>query len=508
MGLYDDLVPTEAEQRVLDATKIGMAYQFETESPSINGAAWGPECTVRSDFVAAFATSSQTNWEITPNGITIIGAKIDGRLNLKHQNILFPLSFDNCFFSDPIELLDTQTKRLTFDNCFIEGGEYFSIRGDSLYVDGTLSFRNSYCNGEVRLLGARIDGQLSFIDTSIVCSKKKKGETDTFSLCAPNMVVDKDIMLVRSRFKGGVNVVGTDVNGQFACFECSFQNDAGIDFNGERLNVKGNLLWNGIKMPPHASVVFSYASVELLVDNSESWPQSSNSLSLDGFKYRALAGEPAPTDAKSRLDWLGRMAKDRYYPQPYEHLAKVLKEMGHTVDARKVLIAKQDREQEERQKERRFISYGWHWLLGKTTSYGYEPWRVFKWMFFLWAFGAMFFSNAFHYDYMQPSKERVFLDTCFVPQPDDTCENWIPAGRRWAKDARYIPADYTEFNSLIYSLDTFLPIVDLHQENYWLPGLDKPWSWFNRAYLWLHIVLGWMLTSIGVAGLTGIIKKD
>ena len=60
----------------------------------------------------------------------------------------------------------------------------------------------------------------------------------------------------------------------------------------------------------------------------------------------------------------------------------------------------------------------------------------------------------------------------------------------------------------MYSVDAFVPIIDLHQEKYWLPDVRKGYGWLYRAYLWLHISFGWILTTVLVVGLTGLVKKD
>ena len=57
------------------------------------------------------------------------------------------------------------------------------------------------------------------------------------------------------------------------------------------------------------------------------------------------------------------------------------------------------------------------------------------------------------------------------------------------------------FNAIVYSLDTFAPLIDLHQAKYRLPT-----GWFLRAYLWVHIILGWVLTTLLVVGLTGLVQ--
>jgi hypothetical protein len=73
---------------------------------------------------------------------------------------------------------------------------------------------------------------------------------------------------------------------------------------------------------------------------------------------------------------------------------------------------------------------------------------------------------------------------------------------------------------LLYSLDVFLPFVDLHQEHCWWP--DEAASGrcivagrrFHvdgrtlRYYLWLQIIAGWLLSAIFIAGVTGLIRND
>src|SRR5262249_19226541 len=73
---------------------------------------------------------------------------------------------------------------------------------------------------------------------------------------------------------------------------------------------------------------------------------------------------------------------------------------------------------------------------------------------------------------------------------------------------------------LLYSLDVFLPFVNLHQEHYWWPDananghaqwLGQSWNcrgWMVRTYLWLQIMAGWLLSAVFIAGITGLIRSD
>ena len=76
---------------------------------------------------------------------------------------------------------------------------------------------------------------------------------------------------------------------------------------------------------------------------------------------------------------------------------------------------------------------------------------------------------------------------------------------RWANA---LPKHYPDFNALIYSIDVFIPIVDLGQESYWLPRYSKEHGWIYVFCMWFHIAFGWILTTLGVVGMTGIVKKE
>ena len=59
------------------------------------------------------------------------------------------------------------------------------------------------------------------------------------------------------------------------------------------------------------------------------------------------------------------------------------------------------------------------------------------------------------------------------------------------------------YNPLWYSLDLFLPFIDLQAAGVWMPRQD---SWLRRHYARVHTILGWVLIPIGLAAITGIIK--
>ncbi len=154
-----------------------------------------------------------------------------------------------------------------------------------------------------------------------------------------------------------------------------------------------------------------------------------------------------------------------------------------------MLIAKQD-------DLRRYGKLGWwakvaNCVLGFTIRHGYKPHLAFYGMLFFLLLGTVCFQAGYWCHLLTRSNELAN----------------VPLAR----------ADYPKFQAFVYSLDTFLPIVDLNQKGYWLPnanhgdnvipGVRFRWGGLLRIYFWVHIIFGWILTTLWVAGFTGIIRR-
>jgi len=294
---------------------------------------------------------------------------------------------------------------------------------------------------------------------------------------------------------GQVTFQGTRVGSFFIAEHAKFGGKArdshGLFASG--LTIRQGMIWHNVELENGAIDDLSGANVYGLFDEERSWP-SPGKLMIDGFTYRGLGGISAslpwrsPTDAASRLRWLG--LQPEFHPQPYRQLAKFLNENGDDSGAMKVLIAKQDL---------RFASYGIPGrLLGNflkyTVGYGHHPMLTIMWsaLVVLLGWGLVRIGN----------RAGVMRRT----YPENTP---APAADR-----------YEDLYPLLYSLDVFLPFVNLHQEHYWWPdgratgevtmlgGRVPIRGSLLRSYLWLQIIAGWILSAIFVAGVTGLIRSD
>jgi len=69
-------------------------------------------------------------------------------------------------------------------------------------------------------------------------------------------------------------------------------------------------------------------------------------------------------------------------------------------------------------------------------------------------------------------------------------------------------AHYETFNAFAYSLDLTLPILDMAQEDSWGPSTVQGFGTAVWALGWAFKLAGWLISGLGVAAATGIVRRD
>lgn len=161
-----------------------------------------------------------------------------------------------------------------------------------------------------------------------------------------------------------------------------------------------------------------------------------------------------------------------------------------------------------------------HGLHGLLVGYGYRPAIALRWVFGLWLLGLLAFSVADDNGAFFPAKDRVYVETaqrCQVSESAKRQEGLRLDFARWlsgvvqtldAPSCFAMPDAYPRFHAAVYSLDALVPFLDLHQEDYWLPDESSLAGQITAWYLRLHIVLGWVLATFGLAAITGLAKRE
>jgi hypothetical protein len=433
------------------------------------------------------------NGGFTANGtVSIVEAKIDGLLDcsggrFENQGAV-AIDGDNLSVTGSILLrygfISNGTVRLygakigldldCQDAQFISPGE-LAMNASLARIGGSVYFNLGFrAQGEVDLTESHIEGELN-------CSGGTFENPGGFALLADIAVVSGPVML-RWGFKaiGRVKLYGAQLGSDLDCEAGSFSNAQDPCFEIPRAKISGSLRWLKMDTKPVGKVSFINASAASLIDDEQSWPQP-GCLLLDGFTYGPFITE-VPSDFKTRKRWLDLQPTNPRSIQPYGQLIGVFKEMGLRQDALRLTI--------ERHKVigRRLKGPAkiWDWFLGQTLDYGYRPAKVILLIIPIILLGYAVFARAYQLQLMAPTGGPVtYMDA---------------AGQATEYYPRFIP--------WAYSVDVFLPIVDLHQESAWLPNNNSPIGQAFEWYLYAHIGLGWLFTTLFVAGVSGLIRNE
>ena len=235
---------------------------------------------------------------------------------------------------------------------------------------------------------------------------------------------------------------------------------------------------------------------------------------LDGFTYDAFSSR-TDISLNARLPWLRRRPEGApFVAQPYAQLADILTRVGHREAARSVLMVKERLLRQEnrtllRQNEGLGLGLLRAWLVDETmrvmVGYGYRPARaVVLALGLIFAFGV-FFEKTWHAGDMAPNAAPILVSQPWieatVTHPGNPAKYWSGAGEAGQ--------DWETFNGYAYAADLLIPLVSLGQEEAWAPSTTR--SSFGRHGWWLRWVakvLGWVVTELGAAALTGLIRQD
>lgn len=456
-----------AERRMVRAWMKGAAAQLgDARLP----AAPDEKNRVRAATIAWLALQSNDPDAHPLNRFHVIGAWIEGPIDLAGQRIRANLVLQRCRFSENLILSDAETASIDLSGSRIGMDDYrnTSIDARHLRAAGDLRLRDLVVEGGVALAGAEIRGDLDLSGSRF--GKRRTsfhGYEFEVSVGAPNAKVQGAFTMLRPPGEG--------------------QMFAGV------LNLHN-------------------AEVDVLQDAPVCWP-AKGCLFLNGFRYRQLGSIKAgATQAVQRDRWvLLQPAQDLradFKPQPFEQLSRVLRATGHFLEARRIGVLHQ--QMLRRAGKIPLYIRPFHWLFGVVAGYGYWTSRVLLWSVLAVMLGAAVFWHAWREGAMTPTHPDILLSDdwrgCLEDPAGSPANCWMktPPGR-----------DYEPFDPVAYSIDVFLPVVSLEQETSWSPSPSRGapiagrpsgfWAW---AYRFVHELLGYVLVGFAVVGFAKLAERD
>ena len=435
----------------------------------------------------------------TPTFISLQDSKFDSSLNMDSISVGGDLFMRRAEFGEVVLRGAEIGSQLAMEESTFKGKlDMGSISvGDSLLMPAK-EF------GEVILRGAEIGGQLVMEGATFECKLDMDSISTGGSLFMGRAEFDEVILLGAkiggqlemnwSIFKGALNMNDTSVGDNLFMRDVTLYKPArlmflsvgstldvriaklkGLDLTGSRVkdelrlgSPKKNIEWTSYKDEHDNSrapkLTLRNVSVGALQDTRGTWPDHLER-EFEGFTYDHLGGFGAsehdgPDERGSSwfIEWL---AKDESYsPQPYRHLAGVLRTTGHEDMANHILFASRDLELGET--DWWPPKWVWLWILKLSIGYGYG-----------WGYLCAVAWSAV----------LIGIGTCILYCKKEKDKDGIKLGF-W------------------YSLDMLLPVIRLRERHYTEVDLKT----CAKYYFYVHTILGYVLISFVFAGLSGLVE--
>jgi hypothetical protein len=452
-------------------------------------------------------------------GLTVKGAVIVGKLDLDNSRVGYPLSLINCRLTDSLTLEQATVHALDLKGSHLAGvirliGAHISGQlcmrgatlsgtdddGDTLIADdlcaesSVLLDRGFTAAGAIRLLGARIGGQLSMSGAAL-----DGADTEGDTLIADGLRAESGVFLDKGfTAAGAIRLPGAHIGGRLRMGGATLK---GADDRDSLIadNLQANsdvFLDKGFTAAGTISLGGTEIGNLIVGDDPGSLPRLGD---VTGWRIRDVHGV-IRTDRKVAADWLSRQPAS----QPWQELAAVYERNGQPADARWMRYRSAVRSTRKTKLPTWLTRQTYRW----TTGHGYYPLAALAWLIVIfviaWALTAIWAddfttttTSTIRADLIARAEAATGGQSEDSPIPDPPFPGRVPAA--WCTDGW----DVTCLNPSIYALTTAFPAAATSQT--WAPPTN---SWALTVGFHLLRLLAWVFTALLVAGVTGLLRKQ
>jgi urease beta subunit len=405
--------------------------------------------------------------ELHVGGVLLLNESEFGEINLSNAHVEANLRFAGSRAHGVHLAIAQVDKNLQFDRTTVSGDTDMG----GIRIGGFLLVRYETTLAKVNLLNAKVEKEIEIgnatISGELEMNRVQVGGLVTIHQSALKGLALRNaqlgqLQLVTSKVDGPFDCSGMDVGGEGSlqrseflaevrCPGARIKGDAALDeasFHKDVDLTKAEI--DGALQLEHTEwandAVLELANAKLgFIDLAEAWPKH---LELDGLSYRSV-------DHPERyMAWFARL--ERFAPQPYDQLASVVRSAGDDDLATGIRYAGRERERHE---QTSWIGWGILLALQGFIGFGYYPLRALIWV-------AVF----------------VVLGAIVLRVTGEGRRNQMPWG-------------------VSYSFDLLLPIIRLRDSHYEI-DLKAP----ARYYFYFHKIMGYLLASFLIAGVSGLTK--
>jgi hypothetical protein len=517
---------------------VNLSNQFHA-----NGVVWLRRAkiggTIQSDdgqFMHSTRTPDDPNVDVV-HALNLSSAKIGAGLSLKRCTLFGAIATDGAQIEGNLDCegaklwgnpVDPELQNALYARSMKVTGDVRLCKGFNEKHEA----RMFEAKGAVLMAGATIGGKLD-------CTGGRFANGLNTALEAISINTGSDVILAWGfESTGEVNLNGATIGGTLDCTGGHFDATCALSvisakfsgsvfLNGD-FTAKGTLdfsaafidrsfeLDSDAAPDKNSKLILQDAKAGALLNAEKSWP-TQDQLDLHGFVFNVIDRKASPS-AETELRWLHRQKTEGFSSQPYEQMAGVLRSMGLQDDAIDVLIVKNQRFGPDAvvkqwlraghyfwsigsaaplALEKRFEyswktvwcswktlwNLSWYYGFGPLIGYGYRPWRALIPSVLIIFIGWSLFRSGYRKGIIIPTDSNPWKAGDAVGRPFGSA-----------------------FNAFIYSLEKFVPIVKLEMGDFWIPDANDRAGRLLLHFLHFYILAGWVLTTLWVAGLTGLLK--
>ena len=469
---------------------------------------WPETRELGSNFLKTIMAYEPYKSSLTGNGVQIQCAIFPQVVDFQNMSFDKPLRLGRSFFKYNVDLRNFRsTSYVSLRSSVVDG--YFL--GQSMNIDGRLdlgrrswfrevNMRYANIGGDIDFAQGEVNGRLNALGVKVGGSfdMSRRGRFNNITLRYAK--IDRNLRLSHSTIFGllhgdgldvaetvfmrrgqynNVRMVRSHIGGQLQIRESAFDGHLNLSnahiesefqlatpFGDEYSNKQKKGEFEPPKWGPKARLTLRNAYAGALNDTASSWDLKPGQLDLIGFHYDRLGGLRATMDSTMATrsdewmtDWL---AKQKDYdtvinPQPFKQLASVLRKQGFPDKADAVMFAAQNYVRDHQETD--WIDRAKLTILWATIGYGYHSSVALIWFVVLTVMGIIIYAHA---------KKDISV-----------------FGKR----------------SFWYSFDMALPLIELEKNHEEVS--QKTW---HSSYFYFHKIIGFILVSFLVAGLSGLTK--
>jgi hypothetical protein len=353
---------------------------------------------------------------------------------------------------------------------------------------GKVDFRNALFDGDWQCIGSKFKEVANFY--SLKCQQLRCQGTEFQEGASFEAVQCQGTgFLDDAEFGGKVNFYAASFSGDLKLIGAHFSEEANLGATSisQTLDLSESQF--------QKQVSFRDARIGMLALGRSTFPFEPQSLDLGGLTFTRLHN----TEKTVAKCFAKEQDPNVYSRDPYVQLERYYINSGDEVEAKRIHYIGR-RELRENAKKRdgtikwpRRTRWG-DWWIKWLTGYGVQTWRLLIPICFFVIIGAA----VFWPDSSVESTAVTQPDTFLVAEISETAPPQSPASNEQSLKDWVRP-----FEPIGYSIDLFLPVVNLHIDENWTPT-----PLWREVYAFVHSMAGWLLVPLLITSLAGIVRRQ